>query len=89
MGDLCELCCLVTTKDVVFLPLQCLCHYHPLELPTDDAGMEERCVFGSRQYLSAQASTGEMQRARGRIISFPIHWKTETYIYKHYVFKHK
>lgn len=89
MGDSCELCWLETTKDVVFLPLQRLRHYYPLELPADDAGVEERCVFGSRQYLSAQASTGEMQGARGMISFSPIHLKTETHICKHDVFKHK
>ena len=53
-----------TTKDVCRLSSsQCLCHYHPLELPADDAGVEERRLSGSRQYLSAQASAG---KPRGR-----------------------
>ena len=55
----------------LFLPLQSLCNYHPLELPADDAGMEECRVSGSRQHLSAQASTGKTREARCGIYPLP------------------
>ena len=61
-----------------FLPLQSLCHYHPLELPTDDAGMEECRVSGSRQHLSAQAGAGKTREARCGIC--PSHRRTLTNI---------
>ena len=68
----------------LFLPLQSLCHYHPLELPADDAGMEECCVSGSRQHLSAQAGSGETREARCGIYPLP-----QTYVDKYYFLKKK
>lgn len=64
-ASLSDVCCFETTKDVDFLPPQCLCHYHPLELPADDAGLEECRMSGSRQHLSAQASAGKTPGAAG------------------------
>lgn len=52
------LCWCAGLRPWAFSP-QCLCHHHPLELPTDDAGLEERSMLGSRQHPSTQASTGE------------------------------
>ncbi|EDM17081.1 aldehyde dehydrogenase 1 family, member L2 (predicted) [Rattus norvegicus] len=38
--------------------IQCLRHHHSLELPTNDAGLEECSLPGSRQHPSTQASAG-------------------------------
>lgn len=38
---------------------QRLRHHHPLELPTDDAGLEERSMPGGGQHPGPQAGTGE------------------------------
>lgn len=40
------------------LSCQCVCHSHPLELPSDDAGLEDGSLFSRWKHCSPQTCSG-------------------------------